>query len=112
MNKNTEFEIVPHENGWAVLAGSVIKGVYPSRYLAVTAMNAQHGEFVLTDEAASSRASTDVMPTDSAVSRRNANALNLTIAVPYQVDIPLKCKGGEINIPVSPEGRELATWKL
>jgi len=98
MNKKIECEIMPHENGWAVLVGSVMQAVYPSRYLAVTSMKAENVDFVLTDEAAASRGT--------------GSAFRLTVAVPYQVDIPLKYRNGEINTPVSLEGRDLATGKL
>ncbi|WP_280170861.1 hypothetical protein [Agrobacterium pusense] len=113
MKKKIECEIMAHENGWAVLVGSVMEAVYPSRYLAVTSAKARHMDFILVDEAMPLRHSTaDVMATDRAVSRRNGEAFRLTVAAPYQVDIPLKRRRGEINTPVSIEGRDLVTGKF
>ncbi|MCW8280758.1 MULTISPECIES: hypothetical protein [Agrobacterium] len=113
MKKKIECEIMAHENGWAVLVGNVMEAVYPSRYLAVTSAKTRHMDFILVDEAMPLRHSTtDVMATDRAVSRRNGEAFRLTVAAPYQVDITLKRRRGEINTPVSIEGRDLVTGKF
>ena len=80
MKKKIECEIMAHENGWAVLVGSVMEAVYPSRYLAVTSAKARHMDFILVDEAMPLRHSTtDVMATDRAPQERPAQDYSMVV---------------------------------
>lgn len=101
MDKKTEYQIAPHERGWAVVIDNVIKAVYPSQYLAATSIHARENYFVLVDEIFCKRGVAHAVATDVAVRGRHRNQLHLAAGLRDRIGIPLKRQSGEISSPVS-----------
>ncbi|AAK90862.1 hypothetical protein EN41_04125 [Agrobacterium tumefaciens] len=88
MQKNIEYQIMAHENGWAVVVCDVIGGTYPSRHLALAAAKQLESEVVSTEEAEHLGAIAHLTLTDAVASDRLRISCQMTVAVSYQVDIP------------------------
>ena len=88
MQKNIEYQIMAHENGWAVVVCDVIRGTYPSRHLALAAAKQLESEVVSTEEAENLGAIAHLTLTDVVASDRLRISRQMTVAVSYQVDIP------------------------
>lgn len=110
MEKNIEYQIMAHENGWAVVIYDVIRGVYPSRHLALATAKLLESDMLPTEEARRFAAATHITLTDAAAPNRVSRLLQ--VMVPYQVDIPLRCRSGEISFPSSIDGLNLAAGKV
>jgi hypothetical protein len=112
MEKNIEYQIMAHENGWAVVISDVIRGVYPSRHLALAAAKLLESDMLPTEEARRFVQTTHMILTDTAAPNRVSRSLQVMVAVPYQVDVPLRRRSGEISFPSSTRGRNLAAGKV
>ena len=112
MKKNIEYHIMAHENGWAVIISDVIRGVYPSRHLALAAAKLLENDLLPTEEARRFAQTTNITLTDTAALNRVSRSLQVMVAVPHQVDIPLRRKSAEIRFPPSTDGRNLAAGKV
>lgn len=113
MNKRTQHQIIAHENGWAVAVGDVLQAIYPSRHLALTAVKSLRSDAILNEEPAHPTVTTACLAlTDAAASNRFRTSFQVMVAVPYQVDIPLKRRGGEISFPSSIDGQDLTSGKI
>lgn len=88
MDKKTEYQIVPHERGWAVVIDNVIKAVYPSQYLAATSIHARENNFVLVDEIVCQRGVAHAVATDVAVRGRNRDQVHLAVGLGDRVGMP------------------------
>ncbi|EGL62428.1 hypothetical protein AGRO_4900 [Agrobacterium sp. ATCC 31749] len=54
---------------------------------------------------------THITPTDTVAPNRVSRSLQVMVAVPYQVDIPLRHRSGEISFPSSTGGLDLTAGK-
>ncbi|UXT20535.1 hypothetical protein FY140_07350 [Agrobacterium tumefaciens] len=111
MDKNIEYQIIAHENGWAVVVSDVVRAVYPSRHLALAAAKLLESDVVPTQEAERLAATTYLTLTDTTAPNRLRTSLQVMVAVPYQVDIPLRRRSEEVSCP-SIGGRNLAAGKI
>lgn len=66
MKKNIEYQITAHENGWAVVISDIIRGVYPSRHLALAAAKLLENDMLRTEEATRFAQTTHMTLTDTA----------------------------------------------
>ncbi|AYM65734.1 hypothetical protein [Agrobacterium fabrum] len=112
MEKNIEYQIMAHENGWAVVISDVIRGVYPSRHLALAAAKLLESDMPRTEEARRFAQTTHMTLTDTAAPNRMSGSLQIMVAEPYQVDVPLRRRSGEISVPPSTDGRNLEAGKV
>ncbi len=112
MKKNIEYEIMAHENGWAVVISDVIRGVYPSRHLALAAAKLLENDMLPTEHVRRFAPTTNMTLTDTAAPNRVSRSLQVMVAVPHQVDIPLRRRSAEISFPPSTDGRNLAAGKV
>jgi hypothetical protein len=103
---NVGYSIRPHENGWAVMQGGLIKGVYPSELLAEKSI-AEGSDQDTPEKTAKDRAgpktgrSARTRPSDQPV-----------VSVPDNVSLPLKDEVQEVRVPADISGRYLSTGKL
>lgn len=112
MDKKIEYRIMAHENGWALVISEVIRGVYPSRHLALEAVKRLESDMLPTETAQRFAAANYLAMTDAAAPNRLRTAPKLIVAVPYQVDVPLPRRSGEISFPSSIDGLNLAEGKV
>ncbi|CAM3660773.1 hypothetical protein G6L26_025890 (plasmid) [Agrobacterium radiobacter] len=112
MEKNIEYQIVAHENGWGVVVADVMRAVYPSRHLALAAAKLLESDVAPTQEPERFTATTNLTLTDAATPSLLRSSLQVEVAVPYQVDIPLRRRGGEVSFPSSIGGLNLAGGKV
>ena len=110
MEKEIEYPITAHENGWAVVISDVIRGVYPSRHLALAAAKLIESDMLPTCKAQRFAATTHLPLTDTATRLRTSSQLLVT--VPSQVDIPLRHRSGDVSFPSSIDGLTLANGKV
>ncbi|TZG34059.1 hypothetical protein [Agrobacterium sp. B1(2019)] len=96
MEKNIEYQIIAHENGWAVVVCEVMRAVYPSRHLALAAAKLLESNVVPTHEAERLAATAHLTLTDTTAPNLLRTSLQLMVAVPYQVDIPLRRRSEEV----------------
>lgn len=101
MDKKTEYQIAPHERGWAVVIDNVIEAVYPGQYLAATSIHAREDYFVLVDEMVCQRGVAHAVATDVAIRGRNRDQLHLAAGLRDRIGTPLKRQSGEISASVS-----------
>lgn len=111
MKKNIEYQIMAHENGWAVVISDAIRGVYPSRHLALAAAKLLESDMLPTEDARRLAQTTNMTLTDTAAPNRVSRSRQVMVAVPHQVDIPLRRRSAEISVPPSTGGRNLAAGK-
>ncbi len=112
MGKKIEYQITAHENGWAIIVSEVIRGVYPSSHLALAAAKLLKSDMMLPLENAQRFAGATHLPlTDAAAHSRFRASFQPMVAVPYQVDIPLRRRSGDISFPSSIDGVNLAAGK-
>ncbi len=112
MKKNIEYQITAHENGWAVVISDIIRGVYPSRHLALAAAKLLENDMLRTEEARRFAQTTHMTLTDTAAPNRVSRSLQVRVAVPQQVDAPLRRRSTEISVPPSTDGRNLEAGKV
>ncbi|MDO3445532.1 hypothetical protein [Agrobacterium sp. V1] len=113
MQKKIEYRIMAHENGWAVVVGDILRAVYPSRHIALTAVKLLENEKSLAEEAVCSTAEPDNRTlTDTAGTNRFPASFQVMVAVPYQVDIPLRRRSAEVSFPSSIDGHDLTAGKV
>lgn len=112
MDKKIEYQIMAHENGWAIVVDEVLMAVHPSRHLALSAAKLLQIDVLSTEEAIRSNAIANLTLTDAAVPRWFHASLQVMVAVPYQVDIPLRQRSGEISFPSSIDGHHRAAGKI
>ncbi|WCK02385.1 hypothetical protein [Agrobacterium tumefaciens] len=112
MEKNIEYQIIAHENGWAVVVFEVMRAVYPSRHLALAAAKLLESDVIPTQEAERLAETTHLTLTDAAVPNRLRTSLQVMVAVPYQVDIPLRRRPGEVSFPSPVNGLNVAAGKV
>jgi len=103
---NIGYSISPHENGWAVMQGGLIRGVYPSELLAEKSIEEGSDQDTpkKTDEyhtKQTSRGSAHSQKSDQPV-----------VSVPDNVSLPLKDDVQEVRVPADISGRDLSTGKL
>ncbi len=111
MEKNIEYQIMAHENGWAVVISDVIRGVYPSRHLALAAAKLLESEMLPAEEARRFATTTHMTLTDTAAPNRMSRSFQIMVAAPHQVDVPLRRRSGEISFPSSNGGLDLSAGK-
>ena len=111
MEKSIEYQIIAHENGWAVVVSEVMRAVYPSRHLALAAAKLLESNVVPTQEAERLAATAHLTLTDTTATNRLRTPLQLMVAVPYQVDIPLRRRSEEVCFP-SISGLDLIAGKV
>jgi len=110
MKKNIEYQIMAHENGWAVVISDAIRGVYLSRHLALAAAKLLESDMLPTEEARRFAQTTHMTLTDTAAPM--SRSLQVRVAVPQQVDVPLRRRSAEISVPPSTDGRNLEAGKV
>lgn len=111
MEKSIEYQIIAHENGWAVVVSEVMRAVYPSRHLALAAAKLLESNVVPTHEAERLAATAHLTLTDTTAPNRLRTSLQLMVAAPYQVDIPLRRRSEEFCFP-SISGLDLIAGKV
>ncbi|MGQ8633881.1 hypothetical protein ACUTJJ_20655 [Agrobacterium sp. DKPNP3] len=112
MHKKTEHKIIAHENGWAVVISGVIRGVYPSRHMALSAAKELQSDLLSAETAKASGPVANLPLTDAAAISRWRTSSQPTVAVPYQVDMPLRRRSGEVSYPASFDGSSLRAGKI
>lgn len=106
MNK-IGYKIKAHENGWAVLAGGVIQGVYPSKHLAKASI--EDGS----ENQPPTTAREDFSPRESGDNlRSSSHDSHQHVIVPDDVSLPLIDRANEVRVPVDINGRDLSAGKL
>lgn len=70
MEKSIEYQIIAHENGWAVVVSEVMRAVYPSRHLALAAAKLLESNVVPTQEAERLAATAHLTLTDTTATNR------------------------------------------
>lgn len=103
---NVGYSIRPHENGWAVMQGGLIKGVYPSELLAEKFI-AERSDKDTPEKTAKDRA----VP-KTGRSARTPPSDQPVVSVPDNVSLPLKDEVQEVRVPADISGRDLSTGKL
>lgn len=106
MNK-IGYHINPHENGWAVMAGGVIQGVYPRKHMAKASIEdgTENQSLTTAREEFRLRRSRDRLRSSGQDGRQH-------VIVPDDVSLPLSDQVSEVRVPVDISGRNLATGKL
>lgn len=103
---NVGYSIRPHENGWAVMQGGLIKGVYPSELLAEKSI--AEGS----DQDTSEKTAKDRAVPKTGRSARTPPSDQPVVSVPDNVSLPLKDEVQEVRVPADISGRDLSTGKL
>ena len=103
---NVGYSIGPHENGWAVMQGGLIKGVYPSELLAERSI--EEGS----DHDTPEKTSKDRAVSKTGRSARTPPSDQPVVSVPDNVSLPLKDEVQEVRVPADISGRDLSTGKL
>lgn len=101
------YHINPHENGWAVIEGGVIQGVYPSKHMAKASITDR------TENQSSTTAREDFRlrrSRDRLWSARQGSDKH--VIVTNDVSLPLTDQPNEMRVPVDISGRNLSTGKL
>ncbi|WP_233284843.1 hypothetical protein [Agrobacterium tumefaciens] len=88
MDKKIEYQITAHENGWAIVISGVIRNVYPSRHLALAAEKLLESDMLLVKDTQRFAETTPLTLTDAAAPSPFRTSPHLTMAIPYQVDVP------------------------
>lgn len=94
MEKSVKYEIVAHENGWAVVISDVLRAVYPSQHLALEAAKQIESDMHTTQKRSEFAAPGYLTSTDAAAPNRLRPSLQVRMAAPYQVDTPLRRRSG------------------
>jgi hypothetical protein len=103
---NVGYSIRPHENGWAVMQGGLIKGVYPSELLAEKSI--AEGS----DQDTPEKTDKDRAVPKTGRSARTPPSDQPVVSVPDNVSLPLKDEVQEVRVPADISGRDLSTGKL
>ncbi|CUX56631.1 MULTISPECIES: hypothetical protein [Agrobacterium] len=111
MDKKLEYQITAHENGWAVVISEAIRGVYPSRHLALAAAKLLDSDMLPAEETQRFATANYLAVTDAVAPSRFRTSPQPVVAVPYQVDVPLRRRRGEITFPSSIGGLNPAKGK-
>ncbi|WP_313618293.1 hypothetical protein [Agrobacterium sp.] len=100
------YSIKPHEHGWAVMIAGVIKGVYPSKFLAKKTAEGSLSQMVSST------------PVEDRTMRQPSASTPLepdtqpSVSVPHEVSVPVKDTADEVCLPADISGRNLSTGKL
>ncbi|MDS7598309.1 hypothetical protein, partial [Agrobacterium tumefaciens] len=96
----------------AVVISDVMRGVYPSRHLALAAAKLLESDMLPTEEASRLAQTTNMTLTDTAAPNQASRSLQVPVAVPHQVDVPLRGRNAKMSFPPSTDGRNLAVGKV